>query len=298
MPHVTINGVPWPMAVDSVDEQPEDIGEHTARSLNGNGTATRIARKRRWAGRSTFHAAAEGEAWRRFVEGEGQSWTFASGNAISAKGLGPSSGSFTVSASDGVHGLGKVTPASGNSVGFTLAKRLGVAGGWAATKGWTILVWKRLSVGDGGDGTAYHHFVISGAVGVTRGASANPVGVSQWRGGVAGNYSVGNWLSVGTTTALWGYSNAGAAAAYAYSGLVVLPFVIPSSWVASLAAFHAASSWSAVPGAVRLGGDVVADAGGPVDVIGRVKRLPQRSLVLNGTRVSNARILELELTEV
>lgn len=298
MPHLSINGVPWPMAVDSVKESPDEVGGVFTRSLGGALTSTRIGRKRKWSGKSSFHVASEAEAWRRFVEGDGQSWpfTFTAGAAISSKGVGPSAGTFTTSGSGGVLGTGKVTPASGSYVGFQLARRLGVPGGWTATKGWTLLCWKQLSVADGGDGTTFHHHVISGAVGVTRGASANPSGVSTWRNGVSGSYGVGNWLSIGTTTALWGYSDAGAAAAYAYSGIVVLPFVVPVAWVPFLYAFHASTLWPSLP-RVRLGGDVVEDAGG-VDVCGRITELPQRSIVLAGQRRNNARTLDLELTEV
>lgn len=293
---VMINGVYWPMAVDTVEEEPEEIGAVRARSLNGIGVTTRVARKRMWRGRSSFHVAAEGEAWRRFVEGDAQSWRFDKA-AISTKGLGPSSGTFATALTDGVHGYGKVTPASSSWIGYTLARRLGVPGGWTAQKGWTLLLWKRLSPADGGDGTTYHHHVVAGAVNVNRGAAANPPGVQQWRNGVVGNYGVGNWLSVGATTALWGFSDAGVGgAAFAYSGVVVLPFVVPASWVPGLFAFHTASSWPAIQ-RVRLGGDVVADAGGDVDAIGLVRRLPQRSIILDGQHRNNARVLEIELSE-
>lgn len=299
MPHLSINGVPWPMAVDSVEESPDEVGEVYARSLGGTLLSTRISRKRKWTGKSSFHIASEAEAWRRFVEGEGQSWSFSGtgGAAISSKGVGPASGTFTTSGGGGVLGTGKVTPASGSYVGWELARRLGVPGGWTSAKGWTLLCWKQLSVADGGDGTTFVHHIISGAVGVSRGASANPAGVSVWRNGVFGaSYGVGNWLSIGITTALWGYSNANVAQAYAYSGVVVLPFVVPVAWVPFLYAFHAGSVWPSLP-RVRLGGDVVEDSGG-VDVVGRVTKLPQRSIVLAGVRQNNARILELELTEV
>jgi hypothetical protein len=295
--HVTINGVHWPMAVDSVEEEPDEVGEVLTRSLNGRAVGTRIERKRRWRGRSVFHVAAEGEAWRRFVEADGQAWDFLSPNAASSKGVGPSSGGFAVAATDGVHGLGKVTPGSGNFFGINLQRRLGVPGGWSPATGWTLLFFKRLSVGDGGDGVTYVHHVVAGSVAVNRGVSANPVGVQQWRNGVAGSYGVGNWLSVGTTTtALWSFSDAATAAAYAYSGLVVLPFVVPAAWVPGLTAFHISQTWPGVA-RVRLGGDVVVDAGGPVDAIARVRKLPQRSLMLAGERRNNARVLELELME-
>jgi hypothetical protein len=297
MPHFSINGVPWPQKADSVEESPDEVGEVDTRSLGGTGLSTRIARKRKWQSSSVIHTASEGEAWRRLVEGEGQCWPFtgAGGAAISTKGLGPSSGTFTTAATGGVLSTGRVTPASGLSVGFDLARRLSVPGGWLATKGWTLLLWKKISVADGGDGTAYFHHLITGAVGVTRGATANPAGVSTWRNGVLGSYGVGNWIAVGSTTSLWGYSNANVAAAYDYSNVVVLPFVVPTSWVASLYAFHAANAWPALP-RVRLGGDVVEDVGG-VDILGRVTRLQQRAVVLAGTQRTNARVLDLELRE-
>ena len=297
MPHFSINGVPWPQKADSVEESPDEVGAVDDRSLGGTGTSTRIARKRKWKSSSVMHIASEGEAWRRLVEGDGQCWGFTGtgGAAFSSKGLGPSSGSFSTASSGGVLGTGKVTPASGSSIGFTLARRLSVPGGWLATKGWTLLFWKKLAVADGGDGSTYFHHVVTGAVGVTRGATANPAGVSTWRNGVLGSYGVGNWLSVGTTTAWWGYSDAGVAAAYDYSNVVVLPFVVPTSWVPFLYAFHAANPWPSMP-RVRLGGDVVEDVGG-VDVLCKAPRIAQRAVILNGTPRTNARVLDLDIRE-
>jgi hypothetical protein len=297
MPHFSINGVPWPQKADSVEESPDEVGEADTRSLGGLGLSTRIARKRRWKSSTVIHTASEGEAWRRMVEGEGQSWGFngTAGLAISSKGLGPSAGTFTTAGTGGMHSAGKVTPASASFVGWALARRLGVPGGWVSTKGWTILAWKKLAIADGGDGTTYFHHVVTGAVGITRGASANPAGVSTWRNGVLGSYGVGNWLSVGVTTSLWGFSDGNVAAAYDYSNVVVLPFVVPSAWVPFLYAFHAANAWPSLP-RVRLGGDVVEDVGG-VDVLGKATRIQQRALILAGSPRTNARVLELELRE-
>lgn len=297
MPHFSINGVPWPMKADSVEETPDEVGSVDDRSLGGTGLSTRIARKRRWKSTSSLHVASDGEAWRRLMEGEGQTWGFtgSGGAPYSSKGLGPSAGTYTTAASGGVLGTGKVTPGAGASIGFALARRLGVPGGWVATKGWTLLFFKKLAVADGGDGSTYYHHIVTGAVAVTRGATANPAGVSTWRNGVLGSYGVGNWLSVGTTTSWWGYSDAGAAAAYDYSNVVVLPFVVPTSWVPFLYAFHAANAWPSLP-RVRLGGDVVEDVGG-VDVLGKAPRIQQRALVLAGAARTNARVLDVELRE-
>lgn len=298
MANLTFNGITIPGASESLKEAPDFVGDVNDRVASAEHVENYVARKRKWTCKVIAQTAAKSVAMRRYLEGEGQSWSFDS-TMYSGKGEGPASGGgYTRSGTSGVHG-GKVNVSSGDVLEFALAYALGQPGGWVPTKGWTLMVWKQLSVGDGGDGSAYYHHIATGSVAVTRGSSANPASVTQYRNGVAGSYSMGNWIDVASDgdVGIYGKSNANTSAAYDYDDLVFLPFVLDSSWVTGLYTYLASYAHPALK-RVMLSGDQIEDAAPGVEVHIRATEIPRKRRVFSGSSTSAARELQLTITEV
>lgn len=297
MAHTTINGVTIPGEGDAFEETTDDVGATDTRGVNGALVSSSAGRKRDFSVSTVPVTAALGEALRALVCGEGHAWPFADSLWAHA-GVGPSSTTGCTQSASGGKYAGKLAITSTNRFEVSLAKRMARKGGWNPTShGWTVSVWKKLSVGDGGDGTTYHHHLATGSVAVVRGASANPAGVTQYRGGVVGAFAMGNWLSVSAAgvVAVHAYTNAGAGAAYDWSDLVVLPFQVPAAWTPDLYTWLSARAWSRLP-RVELAGDCIPDLV-PVEVRARVSSLKQRNVFLEGAHRNNARVLDIDLKE-
>lgn len=296
MSHLEINGITIPGAADSFEEEPDFIADVDERGANGGMLSSSGGRARTWTATTTPQTAAVGEALRSLIEGEGHAWEFTE-SLYSFGGLGPSSYSgCSANASGGKHD-GRLAITSGNRFEVTFTSRMRRRGGWDPTAtGWTVLVWKQLSVGDGGDGTTYHHHIATGDVAVVRGAAANPAGVAQYLDGVAGNASMGNWLSVSAAglIAVHAYDNAGSAGGYNFSDLVVLPFAMPAAWAPQFFARLNAQRFARLP-RIEVSGDAIPD--GIVEARGRVPNLKQRNVHLEGAHRNNARVLQLQLRE-
>jgi len=295
MPFMTLNGVTVPVAADSFVDVYERTSPISVRSAGGVRLDSMQRNPATWSARTTIRSRDEINALRRLVDGHGHIWGFNDSSSLSSTGLAEDVGSvFTLNASGGKFG-GRCTVSSGQAFYAALGERM-FDRPWTSSRGWTIACFKKLAAGDGGDGSTYFHHVATGAVTVTRGASANPASVTQYRNGAAGSFSMGNWISVTTDgrIGIHGYSNANATAAYDYDELLVLPFVLPSTWAAGLYAFHNANAWPSIP-RLRLGGDCVVT---PVDVVGQSGAVAQHNVRLGGVHTSTARSLAFDLFEV
>lgn len=292
MPFVTINGVTVPVRRNSWPQKPLHVGAVRERGATGAFQETHVARKIEATGiKLVFQEPTTARAMRRFIDGEGFAARF-DDHVYSFGGEGPKAGgTYTQSASGGKYG-GKVNVGAASYLEYALASVMKRGATWAPTQGWTVMVWKKLSVLDGGDASTYHDHIATGSVAVVGGASANPAGVTQYKNGVAGNWSMGNWIDVASDgdVGIYGRSNTNGPVAYDYDDLVVLPFAVPSSWIAGIAAFRAAQAWSRLPYVVCQGNVIEESAGLEARMI--VTDETPVNVRLNGTHYNNA----LELT--
>jgi hypothetical protein len=297
---ITVNGVTIPIVKGSFKEVPEFIGELAERGAAGEFDENFVARKRKYTATVLAQDATKAVALRKLLEGDGQSWLYDS-NTYSFKGEGPSAGgSYTQSGAGGSPSGGKVTVASGNTINYALATALGVPSGWAATKGWSLIVRKKLSVGDGGDGSTFFRHIALGAVAVVQGASANPAGVTQYKSGAAGSFAMGNWITVDGAgdgvVKLHGKDNANVNAAYDYCDLAFLPFQLDSSWIAGLDTFLTTNRYPTLK-RVMLSGAHIEDAAPGILV--HIRQVgASRTVRLRGTTIeSNWRAQDIQIWE-
>jgi hypothetical protein len=288
MAFLKLNGVTIPVFADSLREVPIAIGDLFGRAVSGRHYGTMTATKRRWTFETNQMARADAEKMRKWIEGAFQTFAL---NADALSGTGVAlSGSLTHTASGGKH-TGYTTVASGTHAIANMANKLYLPAGWSPTvQGWTHAAFSyRTIAADGVPADGWYDYLASGLVAVTQGASANPAGVTQYRDGVAGSHSWGNFNNVLTTGNLVGFSGkttANVSAAKNYDEFLFAPFEIPSSWVAGLTAFRAAYALAPAPNLYATGDwfDEVA----PIEVICRVEAVRQLTAVLPGQSLSSA----------
>lgn len=303
MPHLTVNGITFPGQADSLEEEPQYVGEALGRSSNGAMLESRTTRKRMWRLRSVFLTPTEANGWQRTIEGDGHYWRLGT-TAVSTKGRGPNVGgtyNFTTFAPP-TGSAACIQVGSGSSIKWSMGSALGP--GWSPESGFTISVYARKSATEGDIGTAYYRYLVTGTAGWNQG-TANPSNVTQYRNGTSGTYGVGYWLDLTTAgvLGLYGFGDsAGAANAKSYAYLTILPFALPSAWVSGLASHTETMRLAVLPfiselPRVVLAGDAIPDANG-VNAIGRVRSLGQRNVNLAGSQRNNARVIEVEFFEV
>lgn len=296
MPFATCFGITLPFARNEWRQTPVRVGAGDGRVDSGVAVTSETVRKREWEAKTIVGPQAEREALRRILEGDGLHVDFNDASDFSWSGIGPSVAPASSFTTPGARGSGS-NPcrivASGGELRYALASHMRQPDGtWGATKGWTVAVFRRLEVADGGDGTTFVDHLATGSVAVVRGAAANPVGVTQYKSGVAGNWSMGNWLSVSAAgeVGIHGYSNAGVAGAYRYDELLVWPFALPSTvmatWAAAIATFRAAQSMGRLP-RVLLHGDCIPDAS-PLAVRCRLERSELEQMAFDGAWRNNS----------
>jgi hypothetical protein len=302
MSFLEVLGIAVPVRKNSWPGKPLFVGQDVTRALDAALCEGRRRRVREWSGvKMVFLEPETAHALRALLEGQFLAVSFDDGTH-SFDGIEPAAGgSYTQSATDGKHG-GRLSVSSNNHIAYALEDELGVPGGWFPVKGWTVICWKRLTTTDDGIGGAgaYYHHIATGAVAVTQGASANPADVTQYRNGVAGSYSMGNWLQVlDGEVRLYGKDNDGTNNAKDYDELLVLPFALPAAvadaWAASIYAFMDAHAVGRAP-FVKIAGDCIPDAS-PLEVRFRVTAEHNVNVWLAGTHYNNALELECDVRE-
>lgn len=269
MTFMSANGVTVPAAANSLEEEPEYIGDSGGRAVDGELIETNTE-KGSYKAEVTFLAATEGYALGLWLRALWHAWRF-DDHTYSNRGLGPKAGgTYAQSGSGGKYG-GSLVVTSGSlfEVAFANAFKRQLRKTWAPTLGWTFFAWKNES--------GYKHFLAKGAVAVTRGASTgNPAGVTQYEDGAEGSHGIGNFLSVASDgdVAIHGYASGGGAGDATYDGFVFLPFEIPDDWAASVYAFHDAQAWTSHPRAVQIDGDAFEDS--PFNAVVRVDKVMRR----------------------
>lgn len=288
MPFAAVHGITLPIRREQWKLVPDIVGADDERADDGSLLTSETTRKRKWETGFTIGRLDEREALRRLVEGDGLHVDFNDASGYSFHGLGPkTSTSTTFSASGGKRG-GKAAVGSAGVLEYAMANFSSEQDGlpWAATKGWTLCCFKFIS-------GVWRDLLATGSVVVTRGAAANPAGVTQFQDGVAGTYGMGHFIDVAADgdVGVHGYDAAGAAGAFDYDELLFLPFAFPShlaaTWAAQLAAFRSTSAAGRLP-FVKLSGDCIPDAQ-PLEVRWRVTQGEQRRVILDGAFRNNAR---------
>lgn len=311
MPLLQFNGVTVTSLGDSVEETPEDIGEVDERGLVGNIVRQRTGRLRSWRFDTPPLEGNTARALRRWLEGEGQSWDFkvtpmatASSEYSSLYVTASIAGTYSTQATGGPFNA-RMTVNSGSKYGVRMQNRLGVQrrGGWDPTvDGWTWIGWRKWTAAeDGGGVDVWRRFVMTGAVAFSQGSSANPVGVTQYKNGVAGSYGYGNAFGVSLTNpyvALHGKSLANANRDVDFGDMRFLPYQIPAAWVPQIDAEMALRELSRFP-TMQLRGDFLGDEPGPVLVVCKVRAISQMvgDVARNGSSVATNRILQVEMRE-
>lgn len=304
MAFAEVYGIALPVAKKRWDLTPQVLGGSDDRADDGTLVSAQTVRKREWSTTFVVGTEVEREAFRRLVEGDGLHVDFDDASGFSFSGLGPKTATSVVyNASGGKRG-GRAIVGSSGVLEYALAKVVQQQDGdWGATKGWTLAVFKKTSVGDGGDGTTFVDHLATGNVAVVRGAAANPAGVTQYRSGVAGSWSMGNWISVDADgdVGIHGYSNANVATGYDYDELLVLPFQLPATlmatWAAALATFRSTTAVGRLP-RVKLFGDCIGSDAAPLEVRCRVTRIDNDPQFINGAFQKNARVDDVSVRTV
>ncbi len=303
MTFLKINGVTIPVAADSFEEESIAIGDIFNMGITGGGFGSQSATKRRWTFQTTPIERVEAEKFRQWIEGRQQVFPLADTASLSIikSGDGVSmTGSSLAYSTPGKHD-GYAQVGSGTMASALMRNKLYLPNGWTPTTGWTHGVWSyRTIASDGTPADAWYDYVATGAIEVTRGSAANPVGVTQYRDGVAGSYSWGNWSSVrnsGDLVGFGGYRAGGLAAAKNYEDFFFLPYEIPSTWIAELTTFRQSYTMGLAP-VVKATGDWFVESD-PINVICRVRATKQLNAKLRGASSHSAanRIFSVEMME-
>lgn len=214
-----LNGITVPVASDSADVTPEDIGS-TVRASDGTPLFNRRAVKHKWAGKTVITTAAEALAWLRLVTGKGHVLNWESNNHYTSKGLAPAviGANFTIVAAGAKYGSYRANSASA-------AGNIGYWNVFGSTSPWTVALWKQnVTAGEG----IYTHVVVR-----SDGA--------KWSNG-ARNDGLGTpYLLVSAGQMILGQ----AANNIYFDDVVALPYLVPTDWPTQMHAFG--SAFGALP---------------------------------------------------
>lgn len=311
MPAITINGVSIPIKGDSFAEQRAVIGDTFTRSVGGAMFSSFVARRRTFTFSTPPLESLTAEKYARLIEGVSQVWNFNSTSQIGfLSGSGVTnflaSGSATLVSSPtrgAAIAFSSLQLAASAGFRFLLSNKFGIQGGFTTTgstpTGWTIMFWKNATTGaDGVPSNGWYHYIASGTGSVTRGASANPAGVTQWRNGVSGSFGMGNMIEVSgsSTTGIWSYgATSGTGATSQFDDLVVWPFTLPTSWASGIYSYALGTSFAAAP-VVDVSGDHL--DGSTIKCFGRVEEVSHINATLPGsTSKPNVKVLNVTLEE-
>jgi hypothetical protein len=262
MAFLTLNGIELggDIAADSLPEPRREIGE-TSSAFNGTLRKSRQAIKRDIEFSTTPLTSADALAWESFLQGLGEHWGFNT-SLYGSKGTGPNSG-YVASNPSGTPKFGaavlRVTASTGS---ITYAAALG--------SNWTAMFWRYESA-------VWHHYTV-----LSDG--------KKWLDGVRADATVTTWFAVsGGSAALTNVTGA----AVDYDDLVLLPFLVPTTWPEAFGV--AASAFSELP-KLTAAGDIIQEASTRT-VLGEAT--PSALKVhISGTLRTNARTLAVKLMEV
>lgn len=214
-PKLELNGINLGSIMAAANEpevEQRDIGA-VSTAVDGTSRVTRSARKLDLSFMSVPLTTAAAHAWRCFLTGEGEVWSF-DANLYGSKGTAASAITNAVqSAGAAKFGAGKLSVgATTGSITF-----LAAINSWGNSSAWTVGVWRY-------EGGAWHHYLVR-----SDGA--------KWLDGVRDDAATTTWMSVSNGSVTITNTTG---SAVLYDDLVVLPFLVPEDWPAQWVAADAA----------------------------------------------------------
>ena len=249
MPFLKIDGVTVKVAIGEGSRAPGMVGS-SERAENGDLVVDRVRGFTDLTFTTPVLSPAEAWALRHLLEGYGQTWSYLT--AYGSKGMGPDALTNTTQSATGgpVTGTGRLIVGATTGT-VTYSAPLALRPGVYDTTSWHVMVWRNEGA------PSWKHYQISS-------------NGSAWKDGVA--VAMPTWI---TTTPGGNVTIANATgAAVEYSDLVVLPYEVPSTWVAFFDAFLRTGA-RAMPalGKILVDGDAIPSAY-PIYAHGRVTREP------------------------
>ena len=257
MAGLALNGVELSVHLDGERASPRLVG-YRGRGAGGEYQYSVRTRKGMWRFRMVPVSMQEAEAARGLIQGLGDSWSF-DASTTSARGLAPTSSSGTSIVAGGKYGSKLRLAATTGQLTLPIAPT-----------SWTVLVHRY-------EGAAWVHYIIRSDG-------------TKWKDG-SPYVGATAWLVTSGSTRLENTD----VAACDYDDLVVLPFLVPSSWVASVYAEHTARAWTPQP-KLRATGVYVPNA--PRYVMGDVDDAGIVPMVVSGSFAITAQELGFALGEV
>lgn len=256
MPFLAINGITLPVRGGSLKRDEIEIGER-GRMFDGSPWSGVRARKRRWAFGTPPMTQVDAAAWRALLSGVGHTADF-------------EADTWTA---QGVQGVLSGTAARSTVGEFAGSYSLLIPAGTENSCAWTFPAWSAWTVAV----RDVLHFMWK----------------SDLPGKVLVNGSQADWsLSWFTwSSGLLTLSGNGASGNHFLDDLLVLPFAVPASWAAQMAAHPRALL--PLP-TLEASGDMV---GAPLGVVARVTGSEQVQCMLGGSWTPNAEQLDVELEE-
>ncbi len=231
MAFLKLNGITVPVSAKDTKGKRIVIGDR-GRSLAGRVLETRQSEPRTWQMSTVTRSQQESKALEGMLFGDGHHFSFDTDLYSELKGLGPSSGTGTITAS-GQYGSYLALSAVQQVVWPT--GRLEEAGGVGS---YTIMIFE-------GVGVWTHYIIVRQEDGT----------INKWVDGVSNDAASTPFVGVDSSGDLF---VGDAANAYEVDDLVFMPYAVPTSWIAGLYAEHSTRAWPNMP-QMRLDGEVVYD---------------------------------------
>lgn len=270
MAFLAVCGVePSVLAGSGFEETPRDIGE-TEDAFDGTPKVSRQREVRDVSLEVGPYIQADAFAWDQLFRGAGQHFSFDS-HTYGSKGLaqyyGPNS---SIDSSEKKHGAASLKVTTSDSHAYR------GSGIFSAAGELTMMVFRQTTPGGG-----FTHYIQTRS----RGAA-----YANWTNGAskaAGNLS---WVTMDTSNNEFALISGGT---HWFDDLVLLPYVVPDGWVASLYSWHASNAWPQLP-LLTVTGDAIPEASSR-SVLGRVNRHRLVQAAIDGTFVSTGRVLSVSL---
>lgn len=256
---LAINGLTVPIAVNSFDETPREIGGMEA-AYDGTARLSRQSTKHDCAFEMTPQASADALAWESLIRGLGQQWSFLS-SLYGTKGLGPTAGYVATQTATGGKFAGRLT-VTATTGAISYAAALG--------SNWAAMFWRFESA-------AWHHHIILSSG-------------TKYLDGVVSVASTSYFAVASGTATITNVTGSDVD----YSDLVLLPYLPISTWPATWGI--AAAAFSSLP-LLNVTGDAVPETT-TRSMLGKVSKSELLPAVVAGASFkANVRRLSVELSE-
>jgi len=273
MAFLTINGLTISVKDAGATIQRAGFGVLNGRSFSGTAAPERSSLIRSFEVETTMDTMDNQRSLAGLVGGEGHYWAF-DADLYSSKGLPPDTGyTITMSATGGQVG-GYVQVTSGQTLTYS----------YATSSDFTMMVWKK-------EGVNWLHYAYVYDVATTT--------VIQYKSGAphtpAGTDNITNWYAFSSGTHTFrGKNIAGTDGNAPYDDLVIVPYAMTPTMVASFYALtNGGVPFSSLP-KLTMGGDIIPEV--TLEVIGTLPKQPIRTASISGTNLASVLSFTLEAT--